>query len=473
VADASAYRDLLARLLGARRFGMKLGLERMRAVLDHLGAPDRRLGTVVHVAGTNGKGSTVAILAALARGCGKRVATYTSPHLSTLRERITLDPASRSESGTLHLGGELASEHAIVEAAARVDAAARAAIPDSEFTFFEQITAIAMLVIADAKVDVTILEVGLGGRLDATNVVDARTAPVAVITGVAMDHEAILGNSLEAIAREKAGIVKRGQRVVIGASGEPAAVPLLRELAFAAGAARVTVVDESAIARVPPVSLAGAHQRANAAVALAALDDLEMAPSPPHDVAEILAHVTHPGRFEVIGSLAKGAGGDGQASAVILDGAHNPHGARALAAALHERDIRPVLVIAVSADKDVRAIADALAPHVSAVIATRYQQERALDPAVLAEAFRAAAPVNDERRAAQIDFLGDDRRVSNDQPARIEVAVDLEAALARARVLGGPILIAGSLFLVGEARVLLLGAPADPIAISDPAKPAR
>jgi dihydrofolate synthase/folylpolyglutamate synthase len=406
------------RLVGARRFGMKLGLDRIRALLDRLGAPDRRLGTVVHVAGTNGKGSTVAMIAALVRGCGKRVATYTSPHLSTLRERITIE-------------SELVSEYAIVEAAERVEAAG-----GGELTFFEQITAIAMLIIADANVDVTILEVGLGGRLDATNVVDARTAPIAVITGVALDHEAILGNSLDAIAREKAGIVKPGQRVVVGASGEAAAVPLLRDLAYAAGASRVTVVDESAIARVPPVGLPGAHQRANAAAALAVLDDLEMAPSRPRDAAEILAHVTHPGRFEIAGD-------------VILDGAHNPHGARALAATLRERDVRPVLVIAVSADKDVRAIAEALAPEVSAVIATRYQQERALDAVTLADAFR---------------FAG--------RPERVETAPDFEAAIARARVLGSPILVAGSLFLVGEARMFLLGAPGDPIAISDPSKPA-
>jgi dihydrofolate synthase / folylpolyglutamate synthase len=418
VSSATAYRDLLVRLVGARRFGMKLGLDRIRALLDRLGAPDRRLGTVVHVAGTNGKGSTVAMIAALVRGCGKRVATYTSPHLSTLRERITIE-------------SELVSEYAIVEAAERVEAAG-----GGELTFFEQITAIAMLIIADANVDVTILEVGLGGRLDATNVVDARTAPIAVITGVALDHEAILGNSLDAIAREKAGIVKPGQRVVVGASGEAAAVPLLRDLAYAAGASRVTVVDESAIARVPPVGLPGAHQRANAAAALAVLDDLEMAPSRPRDAAEILAHVTHPGRFEIAGD-------------VILDGAHNPHGARALAATLRERDVRPVLVIAVSADKDVRAIAEALAPEVSAVIATRYQQERALDAVTLADAFR---------------FAG--------RPERVETAPDFEAAIARARVLGSPILVAGSLFLVGEARMFLLGAPGDPIAISDPSKPA-
>lgn len=405
---------------------MKLGLDRMRELLDRVDAPDHRLGTVVHVAGTNGKGSTVAMVAALARACGKRVATYTSPHLSTLRERITIN-------------GEMVSEAAIVDAAARIG--------ETELTFFEQMTAIAMLIIADANVDVTVLEVGLGGRLDATNVVNA---PVAIITGVAMDHEAILGNTLEAIAFEKAGIVKPKQRVVVGASGELAAVQMLVDHAYAQGAARVTVVDESAIARVPPVALPGAHQRANAAAALAVLDDLEMS----CDAAAVLAQVSHPGRFEVIGD-------------VILDGAHNPHGARALASTLHERGIRPVLVTAISSDKDVRAIARALVPQLTGVVATRYQQERALDPEALAGVFRAAprpqAPVTRQQALFGV-------RPGISEPFVVETAPGLASALARARTLGSPILVAGSLFLVGEARVLLLGVPADPIALSDPSK---
>lgn len=422
----SAYTDVLARLVSARRFGMKLGLDRMRELLDRVGAPDRRLGTVVHVAGTNGKGSTVAMIAALVRACGKRVATYTSPHLSTLRERITIN-------------GEMVSEAAIVDAATRIG--------ETDLTFFEQMTAIAMLIIADAKVDVTVLEVGLGGRLDATNVVNA---PIAVITGVALDHEAILGNTLEAIAYEKAGILKRGQRVVIGASGEPEAVPLLTRHAYDTEAARVTVIDESAIARVPPVALPGAHQRANAAAALAVLDDLEMS----CDVADVLAHVTHPGRFEVVGD-------------VILDGAHNPHGARALARALHERGIRPILVTSISSDKDVRAIAEALVPEIDGVIATRYQQERAMDPAALLQIF-GSVPRPQAPPAEQQLLFG--TRPPIPAPFRLETAPDLASALAIARACGSPILVAGSLFLVGEARVLLLGAPADPIALSDPHK---
>ena len=389
------YAELLARLVSARRFGMKLGLERMREQLDRLGAPDRALGKLVHVAGTNGKGSTVAMIAALAASAGKRVATYTSPHLSTLRERIVVD-------------GQLASEQAIVEAARDVD---------PELTFFEQITAIGLRVIAEAKPDVTVLEVGLGGRLDATNAVDA---PIAVVTGVAMDHEAILGDTLEAIAREKAGIFKPGQHAVIGASGEPEAVPWLVEHARAAGVGAITIVDPAD--PVPPLGLAGAHQRRNALAAVAVARLLGV-------TSFDLRAVRHPGRFEVAGDL-------------ILDGAHNPHGARALADTLREQGLRPVLVVACSADKDVPAIAAALAPAVSHVIATRYQQERALDPAALARAFPAA-----------------------------ETAPDLDAAVARARQLGSPVLVAGSLFLVGEARVRFLGAPADPVMVSDPVRP--
>ena len=403
------YAELLDRLVAARRFGVRLGLERMRELLDQLGAPDRRLGRVVHVGGTNGKGSTVAMVAALVRAAGLRVATYTSPHLSTLRERVSID-------------GAIADEAAIVAAAERASAAGA-----DELTFFEQITANAMLVIADANVDVTVLEVGLGGRLDATNVVDA---PVAVVTGVALDHEAILGGTLAAIAGEKAGIWKPGQRAIVGASGEPEAVPILVERARAAGVAELTVIDGEMIARVPPVALPGAHQRRNAAAALAAVRALGI--DLPDGGAAALASVVHPGRFERAGDL-------------ILDGAHNPHGARALAAALRELGLRPVLVVAVSADKDAPAILGALAGDVRAIVATRYRQERALAPDALADVARQVAP-----------------------GVPVETAADLLDAVARARQLGDVVLVAGSLFLVGEARAAYLGAPADPVRVSDP-----
>ena len=408
----TAYAELLTRLSGARRFGVKLGLDRMRALLDQLGAPDRELGQVIHVGGTNGKGSTVAFAAALAASTGAKVATYTSPHLSTLRERI-------------QIGGALASEDAIVDAARAVDAAG-----GGELTFFEQITAIGMRLIAAANVDVTVLEVGLGGRLDATNVVDA---DVAVVTGVALDHQAILGATLEAIAREKAGIFKPGRAAVVGCSGERAAEPLLVELARAARVADVVAIDDAAIAAVPVLGLVGAHQRANAAAAIAAVRLLGRPHTP--DLGA-LAAVRHAGRFEQVGDL-------------VLDGAHNEHGARALAATLVERGLHPLLVLAVSEDKDIVGIVRALRPEVRGIIASQYAQDRSLSAEALAAVCRAETALT------------------------VEVVPDLVAAVTRARAvaLGGPILVAGSLLAIGEVRARLLGAPADPIAVTDP--PAR
>ena len=382
------YREVLDRLVSARRFGVKLGLERMTELLARLGHPERRMGLVIHVGGSNGKGSVVAMIAALVRAQGKRVATYTSPHLSTLRERVQLD-------------GVMVSEPQIVEAYAQVAAAG-----GDELTFFEQITAIAFVIIGAANVEVTVLEVGLGGRLDATNVVHA---PVAVITNIAMDHEAILGDTIEKIAAEKAGIFKPNQQIIVGQ-------PVLLRFAPAA-----QLVEELG----PESALVGHHQQRNAALAIAALRAIGL----PVEIAA-LARVVHPGRFERFEDL-------------ILDGAHNPHGARALAATLQSLDLKPVLVTAISVDKDVHAIIGELAGQVSAIVATRYQQDRSLEPEALAA------------------ICG----TPHHAPA-------LPSAVTLARTLGSPILIAGSLFLVGEARVAYVGAPADPIATSDPpAKP--
>jgi dihydrofolate synthase/folylpolyglutamate synthase len=417
---SAPYAALLRHLYAARRFGVVLGLERMRALLDKLDAPDRKLGTVVHVAGTNGKGSTVAMIAALAAAGGKKIATYTSPHLSSLRERIVI-------------GGEPISEGAIVAASDKVRAAG-----GDELTFFEQITAIAFVAIADAGVDITVLEVGLGGRLDATNVV---AAPISVITGIALDHEAILGSSIAAIAAEKAGIFKAAQRVVISRSGDSSAVPVLLAAAERAGVGKITRLDWDAIDRVPPLALAGTHQRRNAAAALAALDHLEAlgAVTPLDAVARaaVLATVKHPGRFEWIAGTPD----------IVLDGAHNPDGANALDALLRDHAGRTiVLIAAVSADKDLRALVGPLAAQAAHVIATRYQQERSAAPEELAIVVHDVHP-----------------------HTPVETAPDLRSAIARARTLGDLIVIAGSLFVVGEARVLLLRAPTDPIAISDPA----
>jgi dihydrofolate synthase/folylpolyglutamate synthase len=482
----ATYADVLARLVTARRFGVVLGLERMRALLDKLGSPDTRLGRVIHVAGTNGKGSTVAMISHIARTAGLRVAAYTSPHLTELRERIAIDGAPIAYA-------------AFASAADKVSAAG-----GDELTFFEQVTAIACVAIAFANVDVTVLEVGLGGRLDATNAI---RADVAVVTGVAIDHEAILGDTLEKIAAEKAGIFKPGQFTVIGASGLPEAVPVLVEAALAAGSPPA-IVDDTWIADVPPVALVGEHQRANAACALAALGGLfskvsgesegfTLAPKwtrlvDPKVQTLALSTVTHPGRFEIVRDARvptssksrpnqSGPHSMSRLGIVILDGAHNSHGAAQLARTLVARGIQPTLVLGVSADKNVPAIVRELLPAVGDVIATRYQQERALSPADLA---RVVAAVSVEDHLASVSSVpgrpdivivtkseitdNGELVATIDNHRTCYVEPDLVHALRRAADLLAPVLVAGSLFLVGEARALLLGVPTDPIVATDP-----
>jgi dihydrofolate synthase/folylpolyglutamate synthase len=430
------YAEVLARLFEARRAGIVLGLDRVRAVLDRLGNPDHRLGAVVHVGGTNGKGSTVAMVAALARAAGKRVGVYTSPHLSSLRERIVVD-------------GAMIDEDAVVAAAETVAAAG-----GDELTFFEQITAIALVHLAAAKPDVTVLEVGLGGRLDATNAVHAG---VAVVTGVAMDHQAMLGDTLREIAGEKAGIFKSHQAAVIGASGEAAAVPWLEPAARTSGCDPVIVIDDARIAAVPAtIGLHGAHQRANAAAAVAAIDALAIRLDG-RARRSALADVRFAGRFETVAGAPR----------VILDGAHNPHAARALARAIAEVDPpRPrVLVLGVSADKDVAGIVDALVPAFDHVVATAYAQPRALEPAALAAAVASRSLSHPE---AGTDAIA--------PPGIVAIAPNVTRALVAARAVAGKkgtVIVAGSLMLVGEARALLVGGPVDPIAVSDPAPPRR
>lgn len=451
------YRLLLEELFAARRAGVVFGLERMREILDKLGNPQRRLGAIVHVAGTNGKGSTVAMIAAMVRAHGLRAAQYTSPHLATVRERIADDDG-------------WIDRESFVAAADEVWAAGGA-----QLTFFEQITAIGFVALAARRPDVSVIEVGLGGRLDATNVVDS---DVAVVTGVALDHQAMLGGTLELIAAEKAGIWRRGKPAIIGASGEAAAVEVLARLAREAGAAPVRVIGDEDIAAVPSIlALAGEHQRRNAAAALAVIDALVAGGVLREDAAaeeerrgreraheeELegeggwadaraagLVMARHPGRFELVGA----------APVIVLDGAHNPHGAAALAEAVAELPRPRVLVLAVSSDKDVAGIAAPLLPRFEAVIATAYRQERALAPAALAKVLRAEAAAD----------------TGVDTGAHIEVAEGIEEALQLARRAagrGGAVVVAGSLFLVGEARVALLGGEVDPIRLSDPSGPPK
>jgi dihydrofolate synthase / folylpolyglutamate synthase len=419
------YELLLARLYSARRFGMRLELARVAGCLERLGRPQARFAAVAQVGGTNGKGSSAAFAESILRAAGVRTGLYSSPHLARLSERFRV------------AGAEL--EPAVLLEADRA-VAGSAAAAGVDLTFFERLTAMAVWAFADSAVEVAVLEVGMGGRLDATTAVGA---DVAAVTGVALDHQEHLGSTLAEIAREKAGVFRAGQRAVVGASGEPEAVPLLCYEAQRARVAALTVLQGEAIAAVPqPLGLAGPHQRANAACALAIVDHLEALLNRRFDDETRrrgLAGCRLPGRLEQVAS----------SPTVLIDGAHNLHAARALAVALGEvSPARPVLVLAVSRDKDATGIAATLADVAAEVVVTATAHDRAMPVDELARAVRAAAPAVPLRRAP-----------------------DTAAALALAREragTGGAVLVAGSLFLAGEARVLVCGERADPLPVSDP-----
>jgi dihydrofolate synthase/folylpolyglutamate synthase len=392
------YDQMLQRLRALQRFGMRPGLDAIRALLGAVGNPERGLG-VVHVGGTNGKGSTAAMIAAALHAGGKRVGLYTSPHLLRFSERIAID------------GRELERER-VAALAERVLAVA------GEHTFFDVATAMALVAFAEARVDVAVLEVGLGGRLDSTNVIERPLA--SVVTSVALDHTDVLGDTVVAIAREKAGIWKRGCPAIYACEAEDAAAVLEGE-AVRAGAAPIERFGRDFDdASLPPLALGGAHQRRNAALARRTLTILGVGE---RAIAEGFAHVRWPGRLEALSPT------------VLVDAAHNEEGARALAAALPAGPL--TLIVGVVADKDARAILLPLAARATRVIATAPPSPRALPPAELARLWSGA-----------------------------EVAPDLAAALAMAA--GERVLVAGSIFLVGEARRLVLGEPADELPVQDP-----
>jgi dihydrofolate synthase / folylpolyglutamate synthase len=412
------------RYLGARaRFGMKFGLETMRALMEALGQPERAWPSLL-VAGTNGKGSVVAVLDQVLRDSGLRVGRYTSPHLVRLHERIAVD-------------GRLIPDGALERAVRRVRDAAEALVRAGRIpahpTHFEAVTAAAFLYFAARRVDVAVLEVGLGGRLDATNVCD----PVAsAIVTIARDHEAQLGRGLRAIAHEKAGVLRPGRTCVLGAL-PASARRAIGEAARRAGArlrdaARegdVVETERGLTVRTAARTyrdlrpLPGAHQIGNLRVALALLEEAERAGVRVRwsRVPRAVTRTRWPGRLQVL---------PGQPP-VLLDGAHNPEGARALAR--HLASGPPfVLVFGAMADKDVPAMARQLFPLAEHLVLTSVAQDRAAAPRELA------------RRAGAL--------------ARGAVlAPTPAAAMARARRLAGPagrVVVAGSLFLVGDVLAL-------------------
>jgi dihydrofolate synthase/folylpolyglutamate synthase len=433
------------RALEARgRFGIRLGLGRTRALLRELGDPQREFRGAL-IAGTNGKGSVLALAASVLRAAGIRAGATPKPHLVSYRERLEIDGQPVDPGAFARL------------VAAVLPAVERVARRHGEPTEFEVLTALIFRWFADEGIRVALVEVGLGGRLDATHAWDGG---VAAITNVALDHMDRLGDTVTAIAREKAAIIERGDLALTGADGDALAVIRRRARRLLVPLREVRPApllgwDRDGIEVELPrlgrtrVGLRGRHQAANVAVADALLDALDEAGiAAPDDSARRrgYAGATWPGRLELLRA------GDRD---VLLDGAHNPAGAAALATALD--DLRPflegggeaqpaalTLVAASMGDKDVdgviRALAAAAAIRGARVIATSLAVPRALPAAVLAGRWR---------------DLGGPARIL-DITAIDDPGAALERALADAR---GPVLVAGSLYLVGEARRRLVDDP--------------
>ena len=436
-----AYSTAVEAIRSRGRFGISLGLERVTALLAHQGDPHRELHGAL-VAGTNGKGSVVALVRAALGAAGLTVGTMPKPHLVSYRERIAID-------------GEALTPERFAAAIGRVlPLADRVAVSLGSPTEFEVLTAAAFAELAAAGVDLVVVEVGLGGRLDATNVLDPG---VAAITNVQHDHERHLGRTLAAIGAEKAGIIKPGNLVATGASGRglvpiqercsALGVPMRRAGRGQAYRAEVRQAgwDGLVVDAVMPgrdlnglhIGLLGGHQAANAAVALAVLDALAEDASRrglahPVDEAAIrrgFAAARWPGRLELLEDQAYGR--------VLLDGAHNPAGARALAAALAELGLRRFpLVLGAMRGKRVTAVLRALAPLRPRPVFTRVADGDALEPAALLRTWQrvggggsvAPSPAEALARAASL-------RTSADEP----------------------IVVAGSLYLVGAVRGILTG----------------
>jgi dihydrofolate synthase/folylpolyglutamate synthase len=407
------------------QFGVKLGLETIAALADELGQPHLAY-PVIHVAGTNGKGSVSAMVARGLSAAGHRTGLYTSPHLIRLEERFRIDGAS--------VASTLLDE-AIVDVRAAVGRLAAARRLEVEPTFFEATTAAAFLLFARLGADAAVIEVGLGGRFDATNIV----APVlCAITSIDFDHQAQLGSTLAEIAREKAGIVKPGVPVVVGTLRDEAAevvaracaalgapllpAPAVRTRAIGSdGHARVVVSLSSGETEELRLALGGAHQAVNAAVAAGVLDAATSSGLTvrPRNIVAALTATRWPARLETI-ETARGR--------VVIDGAHNPAGARALASYLEHRFHGGLpLVFGAMRDKALAEMIVALAAVARPFVFTQAGGSRAATLEDLAAAARAAGV---ER------FDGEPR---------------LADALSRAWTRGPDIALAGSLYLAGDA----------------------
>lgn len=419
---------------------IRLGLDRIQRACDALGRPQGAFPSV-HVAGTNGKGSTCAFLAAALAASGRRVGLYTSPHLVSFSERIRVGAAPVDEA-TL--------DAAMSRLVAAWPALLQPENPDC-LTYFEAATALAFVIFAEAAVDVAVLEVGLGGRLDATNV-EGKDLLAAVVSRVALDHGEFLGSDLVGVAREKGGIARQGVPLVVGMQ-QPAARQALLEQGARVGAEVVDVEATTELRREPGglqyvgsrwrledlrLGLLGDYQEENARLALATLELLRV---PSVAAREGLAAARWPGRLQVVS----------ERPLVVVDGAHNPEGAQALAAAYQRLwpGRRPSLVFGVVGDKDRRPMMEALFPLARAIHLAPPAIDRAAAPEVLA-AEATGAGLAGAAGAAGLAGSAGSAAVSIHR----SVAEALDAAL-RLEGEAGAVLVCGSLYVVGEALAAL------------------
>jgi dihydrofolate synthase/folylpolyglutamate synthase len=426
------YSQAVGFLYGVQKHGIKLGLETMAALAGRLGNP-HRCYRALHIGGTNGKGSTAAMAASILEAAGYRVGLYTSPHLVDFRERIRVNGLMIGE----------------VDVARLTETVKRLSEPDLSPTFFEYTTAIALQFFADERVDVAVLEVGLGGRFDATNIVDPAAC---AITSIAMDHQEYLGTTLESIAFEKAGIVKPSIPVVLGAMEDGARRTIEGIAEERRAPIRRLNVEFSTIGTTDEFSfrsrehvidglssaLSGSHQLDNAACAIALIDAAGPAGLLAIDkaVRKGLAEVHWEGRLESIDDRPT----------VLLDGAHNPAGAAVLAGHLRIlRQAQPtrriILVLGMMRDKDHIGFLRALQGVVDHVLFTQAEHPRSMSAAELQRAVGGRMP-----ETLSVRVLGD--------------------ALRKARQIAGHddiICVTGSLMLIGEVKALLRGCGLSPL----------
>jgi dihydrofolate synthase/folylpolyglutamate synthase len=454
------YAEAIQFLCGLQMFGAHFGLENTFRLAALAGNPQEKL-RFIHVAGTNGKGSTCAMLESIYRAAGLRVGLFTSPHLVSFRERIQVNRKLISEADVARLVEKLergsptrstlkadeVSESSEAPASAKHCGSQTRAPEDRQDacpTLFEFATVMALKYFAEQKCDLVIWETGLGGRLDATNIV---TPLASVITNIAFDHTQWLGDTLAKIAFEKAGIIKNGIPVVTGVD-EPEALAVIERIAMEKNASLIKAGQASSLSpfektkkletgKMPGLRLPGEHQKRNATLALATVEILQnQIPVSERQIRDGLQNVNWPGRLQLIEKL------NGQK--ILLDGAHNLAGVETLRAALEsffplpakQGEEKPALIFGALADKDWAGICRVLAPLVSKIFTVRVASNRTADAGELAGVFRAANPA---ATVTAWDNLAGALNASKDEPF---------------------VVITGSLYLIGEALERLGFSPA-------------